>query len=257
ELVPENTDPAWLEAARQNVIAYFRAHGEKLAAFVAEPLIQGAGGMRFWAPELLQEIRTQCDRHGVYLILDEVMTGFGRTGTFLALEQARIQPDFLCLSKGLTGGLLPLALTWTTEAVYAQFWGDMDRTFFHGHTYTANATACAVAVASLALFDDEPVLERAQTLSDALRRAWGPLAAHPAVRRARTLGTVAACQMVDPATGQPHSPERRFGWSLHRRALEKGLLVRPMGSCLYLLPPLAATAAQIEEAVATVLELLD
>ena len=251
--------PERLDAARGRVAAFFEAHGERMAAFVAEPLIQGAGGMRLWPPELLQEIRRQCDRFGVYLVLDEVMTAFGRTGTFLALEQCRVVPDFLCLGKGLTGGTLPLAMTWTTEEVYRRFWGDYaeGKTFFHGHTFTANPIACAVAVESLALFEEEAVLARGRELAAALRRAWIGLAAHPAVRRARTLSPIAACQMVDPATGKPRPPDARFGWRLHRRALERGLLVRPMGDCLYLMPPLATPPGRAAEAVATLAALLD
>ena len=247
-----------LEAARAGIIAFFDIHGEHLAAFIAEPLVQGAGGMRFWPPELLREIRIQCDRHGVYLILDEVMTGFGRTGTFLALDQCEVSPDFLCLSKGLTGGLLPLSLTWTTEEVYQCFWGEVaeGRTFFHGHTFTANPMACAVANASLSLFDEEPVLARAQALAAAMRTAWMELAELPTVRHARTLGPIAACQIVDPANGQAHPTEQRFGWKLHRRALGHGLLVRPMGDCLYLMPPLATPPERAREAVSVLMKLL-
>ncbi len=247
-----------LEAALTALQAWFEAKGPRLAAFIAEPLVQGAGGMRMWAPELLREIRRQCDRYGVYLILDEVMTGFGRTGTFLALEQAGVAPDLLCLSKGLTGGILPLALTWATEEVFGHFWGDYAemRTFFHGHSFTANPIACASACANLALFEETPVLERAQALADALREAWSGLAAHPAVRRARTLGCIAACAVVDPRTGRPHPVEARFGWRFHRRALDRGLLVRPLGDCLYLLPPLATPPARIHGAVQELAELL-
>jgi len=259
ELNPDHTDwPEKLEQARAEISAFFESHGETLAAFIAEPLVQGAGGMRFWPPELLQEIRTQCDQHGVYLILDEVMSGFGRTGTFLALEQCDVVPDFLCLSKGLTGGLLPLSMTWTTEAVYQCFWGEVSegKTFFHGHTFTANPIACAVAIASLALFDEEPVLARAQDLAAALRRAWQDLAELPCIRRARTLGPIAACQIVDPATGKPHDAELRHGWKFHRRALDHGLLVRPMGDCLYLMPPLATPPERVTEAVGVLIKLL-
>ena len=152
-----------LGQALEETRSFFARHGAGMAAFIAEPLVQGAGGMRFWPPELLTEIRAQCDEYGVYLILDEVMTGFGRTGHFFALDKCGVSPDFLCLSKGLTGGLLPLAMTWTTDDVYALFWGEhsQGRTFFHGHTHTANATACAVACESLAIFDEEQVLDRA------------------------------------------------------------------------------------------------
>ena len=251
--------PARLDAARQEIRAFFNLHGGRLAAFIAEPLIQCAGGMRMWPPELLQELRTQCDRHGVYLILDEVATGFGRTGTFLASEQAGVAPDLLCLSKGLTGGTLPLSMTWATEEIYGHFWGTpaSGRAFLHGHSYTANPSACAVACASLALFDDEPVLANAQTLGTIMREAFTRLDAHPAVRQARVLGTVGACRLVDPATGEAHAPEARFGWGLHRRALDHGLLVRPIGDCLYLFPPLSTPPHRVAEAAETLLHLLD
>lgn len=259
ELAPDLTGwPARLEAARGAVRAFFAEHGARLAAFIAEPLLQAAGGMRMWPPELLQELRAQCDAHGVYLIADEVMTGFGRTGTFLACEQAGVAPDLLCLSKGLTGGTLPLSMTWATEELYGHFWGEPSsgRAFLHGHSYTANPLACAVACASLALFDDEPVLAQAAELSSAMADAFRALSAHPAVRRARVLGTVGACQLVDPATGSPDTLEARFGWKLHRRALDHGLLARPIGDCLYLMPPLCTPPARVREAGATLLELL-
>jgi adenosylmethionine-8-amino-7-oxononanoate aminotransferase len=248
-----------LEIARQSIRAFFAMHGERLAAFIAEPLLQCAGGMRMWPPELLQELRAQCDAHGVYLILDEVATGFGRTGTFLACEQAGVAPDLLCLSKGLTGGTLPLSLTWATEAIYSHFWGEPSsgRAFLHGHSYTANATACAVACASLALFDDEPVLAHAQSLHEAMKAAFTTLASHPGVRQARVLGTIGACRLVDPGTGVAQDPEARHGWRLHRRALDHGLLVRPIGDCLYLMPPLNTPPARILEAVETLAHLLD
>jgi adenosylmethionine-8-amino-7-oxononanoate aminotransferase len=259
ELRPDLTGwPERLEAARLALRTYFATHGARLAAFIAEPLVQCAGGMRMWPPELLADLRGQCDAHGVYLILDEVATGFGRTGTFLACEQAGVAPDLLCLSKGLTGGTLPLSLTWATEAIYAQFWGEpaSGRAFLHGHSYTANPAACAVACASLALFDEEPVLARAAAIHEAMKAAFLTLSGHPSVRQARVLGTIGACRLVDPATGTAHDPSLRFGWRLHRRALDHGLLARPIGDCLYLLPPLNTPPARILEAAGTLLELL-
>ena len=248
-----------LATALEAVRAFFNLHGEHLAAFIAEPLLQAAGGMRMWPVEVLREIAAQCRAFGVYLILDEVMTGFGRTGTLFTHGQTGVDPDFMCLSKGLTGGILPLSLTWTTDQVYGHFWGDYaeGRAFLHGHSYTANPLACAVACAGLRLFDEEPVMARAEVLGSTLRQAWAGLAAHPMVRRARTLGTVAACQVVDPATGQPHPAEQRFNWKFHRKALDHGLLIRPIGDCLYLMPPLATPPARILEAVETIQRLLD
>ena len=247
-----------LEAARQSIRAFFEIHGDGLAAFIAEPLLQAAGGMRMWPPELLVELRAQCDRFGVFLILDEVMTGFGRTGSLFAHSQAGISPDLLCLSKGLTGGVLPLSLTWATDEIYSCFWAEYaeGKAFLHGHSFTANPLACAVACASLALFDEQPVMEQAARLSGTMKAAWGNLADLPAIRRPRILGTVAAAQIVDPATGLPHPPESRFGWRLHRRALDVGLLIRPIGDCLYFMPPLGTPPARAEEAVDALVQLL-
>jgi adenosylmethionine-8-amino-7-oxononanoate aminotransferase len=150
-------------------------------------------------------------------------------------------------------------MTWATESIYGHFWGEpaSGRAFLHGHSFTANATACAVACASLALFDDEPVLAQAASLHTAMREAFTLFAGHPAVRQTRVLGTIGACRLVDPSTGQAHDPEARFGWRLHRRALDQGLLVRPIGDCLYLMPPLSTPPARIAEAAETLLNLLD
>ncbi|HJV47677.1 MAG TPA: aminotransferase class III-fold pyridoxal phosphate-dependent enzyme, partial [Geothrix sp.] len=160
-------------------------------------------------------------------------------------------------SKGLTGGTLPLSMTWATEEIYSHFWGEPSsgRAFLHGHSYTANPTACAVACASLALFDEEAVLAHAAAIHDAMTSAFTALAAHPAVRQARVLGTIGACRLVDPATGLAHDSEDRFGWNLHRRALDHGLLVRPIGDCLYLMPPMNTPPGRIGE-VGAILERL-
>ena len=248
-----------LETSKQRFRDFFGTHGNELAAFIAEPLLQAAGGMRMWPQELLVELRTQCDLHGVYLILDEVMTGFGRTGTLFAHSQAGIEPDLLCLSKGLTGGVLPLALTWATEEIYSRFWGDYaeGKAFLHGHSFTANPIACAVACASVALFEESPVMEHARALGATIWTAWAGLGEHPAIRRPRVLGTVAAAQVVDPSTGQPHPIEDRWGWRFHRKALKAGLLIRPMGNCLYFMPPISTPLSRAEEAVETLKKMLD
>ena len=248
-----------LDEARAVIEAYFAAHGSSLAAFIAEPLLQGAGGMRMWPPELLVDLRRACDRHGVFLIFDEVLTGFGRTGSFLACVGAGVKPDVLCLSKGLTGGVLPLAVTCASDALFDIFWSEPEqpRAFLHGHSYTANPLACAVAAANLALFDEGPVLARASELGTRLRDGWQRLAAHPHVRRARCVGAVAACDLVDGKSGEPRPFPHRDGIAIHRAALDRGLLVRPIGSCLALLPPLATSLGRIDEAVATLMTCLE
>ncbi len=248
--------PAKFEQAKGDLHAFFDRHGATMAAFIAEPLVQGAGGMRFWPAELFAELRAACTRHGVYLIADEVMTGFGRTGTFFACEQTRVAPDLMCLSKGLTAGILPLSLTWATEEIYGHFLGAYEdgKAFLHGHSFTANPIACAVASASLALFDEEPVMANAAAIHDALKDSWGALAALPGLRRARVRGVLAAVQLVDPATGA--APSRNQTQALRQRALDEGLFIRPMGDCLYLLPPLSTPPARIREAVSVLEGLL-
>ena len=193
------------------------------------------------------------------LIFDEVLTGFGRTGSFLACVGAGVKPDVLCLSKGLTGGVLPLAVTCASDALFDLFWGapEEPRAFLHGHSYTANPLACAVAAANLALFDEEPVMDQASELGARLRAAWQRLAAHPLVRRARCIGAVAACDLVDAKTGAPRPFPHRDGLAIHRAALDRGLLVRPIGNCLYLLPPLSTPGDRIDEAVETLTACLD
>lgn len=253
---PDADWPARLDQAKADLHAFFERHGGTMAAFIAEPLVQGAGGMRFWPPELFAELRKACTAHGVYLIADEVMTGFGRTGTFFACEQTGVAPDLMCLSKGLTGGILPLSLTWATDEIYGHFLGAYEegKAFLHGHSFTANPIACAVASASLALFDEEPVMANAAAIHDTLVDAWGSLAGLPSVRRARVKGVLAAVQLVDPATGA--APPRAYGQNLRERALDKGLFIRPMGDCLYLLPPLCTPPARLREAVTYLAELL-
>jgi adenosylmethionine-8-amino-7-oxononanoate aminotransferase len=230
-----------VEAGTRAIDAYFAAHGDTLAAFVCEPLVQGAGGMIMWPPELVRALRAACDRHGVYLVFDEVMTGFGRTGSFFALEQAGAIPDVLCLSKMLTGGMLPLAVTCATDALFQEFWGEPEehKAFLHGHSYTANPIACAVAAASLSLYEERDLDGHVRALSERLRSAWAKLDTHPAVRDARTIGAIAAARLVHP---------KRAG-AIQAAALARGLLVRPIGDCLYLLPPLATPIDRIDAVV--------
>jgi adenosylmethionine-8-amino-7-oxononanoate aminotransferase len=250
---------ATLERGRAALRLYFAEHGSSLAAFVCEPLVQGAGGMRMWPGELLLTLREECDRHGVYLVFDEVMTGFGRTGTFLACDRAAVVPDVLCLSKMLTGGMLPLSVTCATEALFDVFWGEPEehKAFLHGHSYTANPIACAVAVESLRLLEETRLVDAARDLGESLRREWQRVAEHPRVRDARTLGAIAACRLVEPATGAAIAHPSHEGLALHRRALDHGLLVRPIGDCLYLMPPLATPRDRIPAIVDALVRSLD
>ena len=224
-----------------------------LAGAVIEPLIQGAAGMRLWPPGTLKKLRAWCDRHGVLLIADEVMTGFGRTGTMFACEQEDVLPDFLCLAKGLTSGYLPLAATLTTERVYDAFLGEYHerKTFFYGHSYTASALGCAAARASLAIFREEGVLARLRGqidhLAHLLKTHLKPL---PHVAEIRQCGFIAGIElMADPAAGQSFPWEAQTGARVCMAARAHGLLTRPIGDTLVLMPPYCTTDAELERAV--------
>lgn len=224
-----------------------------LAAAVIEPLIQGAAGMRLWPPGTLGTLRAWCDRHGVLLILDEVMTGFGRTGTMFACEQEGILPDFLCLAKGLTGGYLPLAATLTTERIYAAFLGEYRdlKTFFYGHSYTANALGCAAALANLAIFREEDVLARIRARSGLLDRLLQTrLAPLPHVGEIRRCGYIAGIDLwADPAARQPFPWEAQTGARVCVAARRFGLLTRPIRDTLVLMPPYCTTGEELTRMV--------
>jgi adenosylmethionine---8-amino-7-oxononanoate aminotransferase len=221
-------DPARRAAAALQ--AWLEQHHEETAALILEPLIQCAGGMAMHDPEYLRLARLLCDRYDVHLVADEIATGFGRTGTLFAHEQAGIRPDFLCLSKGLTGGALPLSTVLTTDAIYAAFYDDATaRGFLHSHSYTGNPLACRAALATLDLFEQEDVLARNRARSAALEAALQPLALHPRVRNARHLGMVWACDVG----GAAPDFSRRF----HHHAMSAGVLLRPIGNTVYAMPP--------------------
>ena len=207
---------------------------EKPAAFIVEPLILGAGGMLIYPASVLAEMRAICARHDVLFIADEVMTGWGRTGTLLACEQADIVPDIMCLSKGLTGGAVPLAVTLATEAIYAAHLStDRALMFFHSSSYTANPIACAAANANLAIWREEPVLERIADLASRQRQRIAALAEYPAVRNARSIGTIAALELG----GTEGSYLSQLGPKLLAFFRDRDLLLRPLGNTIYVMPP--------------------
>jgi adenosylmethionine-8-amino-7-oxononanoate aminotransferase len=226
-----------------------RHHGVT-AALIVEPLVQGATGMAMHDPEYLRRARALCDRYDVHLIADEIMTGFGRTGSFFAHEQAGIAPDFLCLSKGITGGYLPLSVVMASDAVYRAFYDDdVTRGFLHSHSYTGNTLACRAALATLDIFDEDGIIEANRDKSAAISAAARPLAAHPAVRNFRNTGMIWA---FEAATGDP-----QFSRQFYARALERELLLRPLGNTVYFMPPYVIGADEIELLVARTLGLLD
>ncbi len=225
---------------------------QALAGVVLEPLIQGVNHMTPWPAGMLAAIRAWCDRHDVFLILDEVMTGFGRTGTLFACEAENVVPDFLCIAKGITGGTVPLAATLTTEAVYRAFLNEEgspeDRTFYYGHSYCGNPVACAAALASLEIFEEEHVLASLPGKTAALASMLESLVErHPQHLAApRQCGMIAALDIV--ANTSPHTPfpaDKKTGREICLAARKHGLLTRPIGDTLVFMPPLSITKAEI------------
>ncbi len=215
---------------------------EEVCAVVLEPLVQAAAGMITAPPGYLRRVRELCDAYDVLLILDEVATGVGRTGTFFACEQEGVCPDLLVAGKGLTGGYLPLAVTLATRRIFDAFLGDYEefKTFFHGHTYTGNPLACAAALANLDLMEKGATLAGVREREVILARALEPLAAHPHVGQVRQRGLMVGIELVaDRATKAPYPPRERMGWKVAERAREGGVLIRPLGDVVVLMPPLA------------------
>ena len=221
-------------------------HAPEVAAVVVEPLVQGAAGMLLQPEGYLRHVRELCDAHGVLLVCDEVATGFGRTGTMFACEQEGVQPDLMCVAKGITGGYLPLAATLTTEAVYAGFLGEQRemKTFFHGHTYTGNPLACAAAIATLDLFHSERTLERLQPKIELLGALLDELVAPlPGVAGVRRRGFMVGIDLGE------HPADARMGHQVTLAARRRGALVRPLGDVVVLMPPLAIDEGELRRLV--------
>ena len=223
-------------------------HAGEICALVLEPLVQCAGGMRMHHPAYLRRVRELCDVHGIFLIADEIAVGFGRTGTMFACEQAGIQPDLLCLSKGLTGGFLPLAAVLATDAIYEGFLDDSrERAFLHSHSYTGNPLACAAALASLDIFEADGVLARNRRTAARMAALAAPLAALPHVADVRQTGMILAIELCEGGRkATPFDPARRIGLRAYRHALGRGVLLRPLGDVLYWMPPYCIDDAQLE-----------
>ncbi|HEV2321550.1 MAG TPA: adenosylmethionine--8-amino-7-oxononanoate transaminase [Gammaproteobacteria bacterium] len=222
---------------------------EDVAAVILEPLVQCAGTMRMYHPVYLKLLRDACDRYGVHLIADEIAVGFGRTGTLFACEQAGITPDFMCLSKGLTGGYLPLSVVLTREAVYQAFYDDYTtlRAFLHSHSYTGNALGCRAALATLDIFQQDDVIRANLVLSARMAKAAAPLAGHPQVAEVRQHGMILAVEMVkDKKTKETYPWQERRGLRVYRHGLKRGVLLRPVGNVVYFMPPYVITPEEID-----------
>ena len=216
--------------AAADVERLFQEKADKIAAIIIEPLVQCATGMAMHDPLYLSLVRALCDRYQVHLILDEIAVGCGRTGTFFACEQAGIWPDFVCRSKGISGGYLPLSLVMTREDIYQAFYStDVRRGFLHSHSYTGNPLACRAALATLSIFEEDDVLVANRVRAEKITRALAPLAQHERVKHFRQQGMIWAFDAVDAA---PDFSRRFFS-----TGLEHELLMRPIGSTVYLMPP--------------------
>lgn len=246
----DGCDCACLEHAR----AMFEQYGAETAAFIVEPLLQGSAGMRIYPAAYLKGLRDLCDEFGVLLIADEIATGFGRTGKMFACDHAGISPDIMCLSKGLTGGYLPMALTVTTEAIYQAFYSDYNegKAFMHSHTYSGNPLGCSAALAVQQVMREEHILEHAQARAPYLHnKLLDAFADHPHVGEIRQLGLINAVEIVkDRKTKTAYDSALRTGYAVYKEALKEGLLLRPLGDVLYFNPPLIINEAEIDEAVA-------
>jgi adenosylmethionine-8-amino-7-oxononanoate aminotransferase len=221
--------------------------GGRIAGIIVEPLVQGAGGMRFHAPDVLRRLRDIADRHGVLLIFDEIFTGFGRTGSMFACETAGVVPDIITLSKALTGGTLSLAVTVATRRVFDAFWSDDPlQALMHGPTYMANALACAAANASLDLFEREPRLRQVAAIAAALERDLAPLRGRPGVKDVRVLGAIGVVELDHIADVE----------ALRRRFVEEGVFIRPFGSVVYLTPAFTIAPDDLARLTAAVVKVV-
>jgi adenosylmethionine-8-amino-7-oxononanoate aminotransferase len=229
-------------------------HHHEVAAVIVEPLVQGAAGMKMYHPVYLTLLREACDLYGIHLIADEIAVGFGRTGTMFACEQAGITPDFLCLSKGLTAGYLPMSVVMTTEAIYAAFYDRYDtlKGFLHSHSYTGNALAARAALASLDIFASDNVIANNRHLAATMTEALLPLSSHPNVLEVRQIGMIAAIELVqDRKTRTPFDWRERRGLKIFEHALANGVLLRPIGNVIYFIPPYVITPDEIRFMVET------
>lgn len=254
---------SWEDYSRRQFVhmeSLLAEHHRDVCAVILEPLVQGAAGMKMYHPGYLTLLREACDRYGVHLIADEIAVGFGRTGTLFACEQAGITPDFLCLSKGLTAGYLPMSVVMTTENIYDAFYDRYDtlKGFLHSHSYTGNALAARAALASLDIFASDHVLQNNRELARVMAEALAPLADHPHVLEVRQTGMIAAVELVqDKKTRAPYDWRERRGLKIFQHALQKGVLLRPIGNVVYFLPPYVISPEEIRLMATVAAEAID
>ena len=226
-----------------------KENSHKITAMILEPMVMAAGGMIVYPKEYLRKTASLLSKYNVHLIVDEVATGFGWTGRMFACEHVGIEPDFMCLSKGITAGFLPLAATLTTEKIYSAFYDDYEKgkTFCHGHTYTANPLACAAAIASLEVFDEEDTINRINKIIPVIRQGLESFRKLKYVGDVRSIGMIGALEIVkDKESKKVFESERRIGFEIYKKGLAKNLLLRPLGNVIYLFLPLCIKQKELE-----------
>jgi adenosylmethionine-8-amino-7-oxononanoate aminotransferase len=233
----------------------FEAHSKEIAAIIIEPMIQAAGGMITSPPKYLKGVRGLCTKYSILMIADEVATGFGRTGKMFACEHEGVMPDILCLSKGITGGYLPLAATLATDEIYNAFLGEFKdlKTFFHGHSYTGNPLACAAAIACLNLFEKENVLENLKDKIEILESWLDEILSLKHVGDVRSIGLMAGIELVkDKETKEPYGWAEKMGWHVISHARDNGVIIRPLGNVIVIMPPLSISEQNLRQLIGVI-----
>jgi adenosylmethionine-8-amino-7-oxononanoate aminotransferase len=247
--VPAPREAAQLPGSIQKLEEVIEHRADTLAGVVFESMVQGAAGMQIYDPGMLQAARDLCNRHDLFLICDEVFTGYGRTGPMWACEHAGIVPDLLCTSKGFTGGLMPMAATLATDRIFDGFIGDAGRAFYYGHTFCGNPLGAAIALEVLRVFDDEQILAHAKPKAEQIARAFAEMEALPHVARSRSLGMIGA---LDLAGDAGYLADR--GWRVFDEARTRGAYLRPIGNVVYVAPPLNIADSDLSELLSIVRE---
>ncbi len=232
------------------VEALFKSRSSEIAAMIVEPLVQGAAGMRMYPPLYLSKLRALCDEYDILLIDDEVAMAFGRTGKYFAFEHANIKPDIFCVAKGITAGYIPLAATITTDKIYNAFYDDFStlKTFYHGHSFTGNPVACAVAVENLKIMEEEKIIDSLQPKIEKLKQCLKKFKELQHVGDVRQTGMIGAVEMVrNKSTKEPYDFVERIGHKVFKEALKNGALLRPIGNVIYFMPPLIIKEEEIEK----------
>ncbi len=260
-LRPESLSPEkWVQEHVDKMRKILADHRGQVCAVIVEPLVQCAGGMRMYQPSYLRQLRAICDDFDVHLIFDEIAVGFGRTGTMWACDQGPAAPDIMCLSKGLTGGFLPLAVTLCREHIYEAFYDDYAtlKAFLHSHSYTGNPLACAAALETLAIFRDQDILAANRVLAEIMTSASRHLLAHPHVADVRQRGMILAVELVrEKSRREPYPWQARVGLAIYQAALQRGVLLRPLGNVIYMLPPYVISADDIQFTLGVMTECID